>query len=172
MEQVHELVLHLPRYAELPALGLYLEQTTDYLNEQLAPLEDVRLTSAMVSNYVKHHLIERPVKKLYGQEQLADLAFIAVAKNVLPLADLRVAVQIQQNSRFSRAEAYDYFCQELEAAVQVVFAGQPTSFPNVRTDQQKMLHHLALAIVYKASVDRFFAATAELQDEEGENGVH
>src|SRR5690625_1147415 len=115
MEQAHELVLHLPRYTELPALGLYLEQTTDYLNEQLAPLEDVRLTSAMVSNYVKHHLIERPVKKLYGQEQLADLVFIAVAKNVLPLADLRVAVRIQQNSRFSRAEAYDYFCQELEA---------------------------------------------------------
>ena len=95
MEQARELVLQMPRYAELPTMGLYLEQVTAYLNERLAPLEDVRLTSAMVSNYVKHHLVERPVKKLYGQEQLADLACIAVAKNILPLADLRVAVQIQ-----------------------------------------------------------------------------
>lgn len=157
MEQADELVLRLPRYAELPTMGLYLEQVTDYLNDQLAPLEDVRLTSAMVSNYVKHHLIKRPVKKLYGQEQLADLAFIAVAKNILPLADLRIAVQIEQNSRFNRGAAYDYFCQELEAAVQAVFMGQVLSSPTVRTDQQRMLHHLALAIAYKASVDHFFA---------------
>ena len=162
MEQARELVLQMPRYAELPTMGLYLEQVTAYLNERLAPLEDVRLTSAMVSNYVKHHLVERPVKKLYGQEQLADLAFIAVAKNILPLADLWVAVQIQQNSRFNRSDAYDYFCQELEAAVQAAFTGQVLSSPTVRTDQQKMLHHLALAVAYKASVDRFFAATCDL----------
>ncbi|MDD6432928.1 MAG: DUF1836 domain-containing protein [Lactobacillaceae bacterium] len=162
MEQARELVLQMPRYAELPTMGLYLEQVTDYLNEQLSPLEDVRLTSAMVSNYVKHHLVDRPVKKLYGQEQLADLAFIAVAKNILPLADLRVAVRIQQNSRFNRIDAYDYFCQELEAAVQTAFTGQALPSPTVRTDQQKMLHHLALAIAYKASVDRFFATTCDL----------
>lgn len=116
----------------------------------------------MVSNYVKHHLVERPVKKLYGQEQLADLAFIAVAKNILPLADLRVAVRIQQNSRFNRIDAYDYFCQELEAAVQTAFTGQTLPSPTIRTDQQKMLHHLALAVAYKASVDRFFAAMCDL----------
>lgn len=60
MKQACEGPFRLPRYAELPTMGLYLEQVTAYLNTQLAPLEDVRLTSAMVSNYVKHHLITGP----------------------------------------------------------------------------------------------------------------
>lgn len=164
MKQASEQLLHLPRYAALPTMGLYLEQVVDYLNTQLAPLGDVRLTSAMVSNYVKHHLIARPVRKLYGQEQLADLVFIAVAKNILSLADLRVAIRVQQNSRFDRASAYDYFCQELEAAVQVAFTGQGSSSPAVRTAAQQMLHHLARAVAYKASVDHFFAATHAIQE--------
>lgn len=36
--------LHLPRYQELPQMGLYLEQTATYINEALAPLENVHLT--------------------------------------------------------------------------------------------------------------------------------
>ena len=164
MQQEGGQVLHLPRYTSLPTVGLYLEQVVDYLNNQLAPLGDVRLTSAMVSNYVKHHLIDRPVRKLYGREQLADLAFIAVAKNVLPLADLRVAIRIQQNSRFTRASAYDSFCQELESAVQAAFTGQSLAVPVVRTTAQQMLRQLALAVAYKASVDRFFATIHETQD--------
>lgn len=30
--------LHLPRYQELPQMGLYLEQTATYINEALGPL--------------------------------------------------------------------------------------------------------------------------------------
>ena len=41
---------HLPRYGELPAVGLYLEQVTSLINQLLAPLEDVTLTSSMISN--------------------------------------------------------------------------------------------------------------------------
>ena len=164
MKQENAGALHLPRYAALPTMGLYLEQVADYLNTQLTPLGDVRLTSAMVSNYVKHHLIARPTKKLYGRDQLADLVFIAVAKNVLPLADLRVAIRVQQNSRFDRASAHDYFCQELEAAVQVVAGGAISPAPHTQTAAQQMLHDLARAVAYKASVDRFFAATHASQD--------
>ena len=40
--------LHLPRYQELPQMGLYLEQTATYINEALAPLENVHLTSSMI----------------------------------------------------------------------------------------------------------------------------
>lgn len=164
MKQANAGTLHLPRYAALPTMGLYLEQVADYLTTQLAPLGDIRLTSAMVSNYVKHHLIARPTKKLYGRDQVADLFFIAVAKNILPLTDLRVAIRVQQNSRFDRASAHDYFCQELEAAVQAVAGGQAMSTPHDQTAAQRMLHDLARAVAYKASVDRFFAATHATQD--------
>jgi len=55
----------LPRYHELPTVGLYLEQTITYINDCLAPLGDITVTSSMISNYVKKGYIERPIKKQY-----------------------------------------------------------------------------------------------------------
>ena len=47
----------LPRYAQIPDVGLYLEQVVRYVNTHLAPLGEPELTSSMVSNYVKQGLI-------------------------------------------------------------------------------------------------------------------
>ena len=73
----------LPRYHEIPNVGLYLEQTTKYICECLAPLQENAITGTMISNYVKKGLIANPVKKLYNRDQIAYLIFIALAKNVL-----------------------------------------------------------------------------------------
>ena len=79
----------LPRYDEIPNVGLYLEQTAKYISEYLDCLGDFTLTRSMISNYVKKGLITNPVKKQYDREQIAYLIFIAVAKNVLSLDALR-----------------------------------------------------------------------------------
>ena len=42
----------LPRYTQIPDVGLYLEQVVRYVNAHLAPLGEPELTSSMVSNYV------------------------------------------------------------------------------------------------------------------------
>ena len=55
-------LFHLPRYAELSDVGLYLEQTTKYINQCLAPLGCVEITGSMISNYVKKGLVANPVK--------------------------------------------------------------------------------------------------------------
>ena len=70
---------HLPRFRDIPDVGLLLEQTMRLVDSYLDPLEDVHLTSSMISNYVKHDIIARPVKKMYGREQIADLVIIAIA---------------------------------------------------------------------------------------------
>ena len=44
---------HLPRYQEIPDVGLYLEQTAKYIDSYLSPLEDISITGSMISNYVK-----------------------------------------------------------------------------------------------------------------------
>lgn len=149
---------HLPRYAQLPGVGLYLDQVASYLNDCLRPLGDVKITSSMISNYVKHHLVARPTKKLYGREQVADLMFIAIAKNVLPLDDLRIAIKIQQNSSFDVGIAYNYFCAELENNVYYVFGlrDQLTAVGSAKTSQQRMLRSLITAVSYKAYLDRYF----------------
>ena len=63
----------LPRYNEIPNVGLYLEQATKYVCEYLAPLGEYNLTPSMISNYVKKGLIANPVKKQYSREQIAYL---------------------------------------------------------------------------------------------------
>lgn len=149
----------LPRYAELPAMGLYLEQTTKYVNDCLNALGDVKLTPSMVSNYVKHQIICRPEKKLYGPEQLADLIFIAVAKNVLQLSDLKMGIEIQQESSFDVATAYDYFCGELENVLRYVFGYQDTlaKVGTAKGEQKKMLRSLIMAVSYKVYLDNYFS---------------
>ena len=52
----------LPRYDELPTVGFFLEQTVEYINQVLEPLNGLQITSSMVRNYVKQGLISNPGK--------------------------------------------------------------------------------------------------------------
>lgn len=64
----------MPRYKEIPNVGLYLEQTVKYINECLAPIE-ISITPSMLSNYVKKGYIDRPDKKavLCRSNSICDL---------------------------------------------------------------------------------------------------
>ena len=74
--------IHLPRYHEIPTVGLYLEQVTRYVNGYLAELSCPILTPSMVSNYVKQRTIPGPVKKSYGPESIANLMYVALLKPI------------------------------------------------------------------------------------------
>ena len=110
----------LPRYAELPAMGLYLEQVAKYISDYLEPLAGVEITSSMISNYVKKGIVSNPVKKQYNREQIAGLIFVAVMKTVVAIDDIRLMLSIQR-STYPTQVAYDYFCMELENMLQYVF---------------------------------------------------
>jgi len=103
----------LPRYAEIPTVGLYLEQTIKYINGFLAPLGCLELTGSMVSNYVKKGLIPAPVKKQYFPEQISYLFFVAIAKNLMSMENIDLLISIQRSS-YTLPVAYDYMCMELE----------------------------------------------------------
>ena len=104
---------HLPRYQDIPDVGLYLEQTTKYISAYLNVLQPDCITSSMISNYVKKGLIDSPVKKQYSREQIAYLFFIAVAKNVLSLDALLGFIRLQQQT-YTLEKAYNYFASEFE----------------------------------------------------------
>ena len=103
----------LPRYNEIPTIGLYLEQTIKYINAHLAPLGCMELTGSMVSNYVKKGLIPAPVKKQYFPEQISYLFFVAVAKNLMSMEHIDLLMGVQRKS-YTLPVAYDYMCLELE----------------------------------------------------------
>lgn len=110
----------MPRYHEIPDVGLYLEQTSKYINSYLAPLGDMEITTSMISNYVKKGYISNPVKKQYYADQIAYLFFIAIAKNVLSMENIQKLFEMQRETHDTRV-AYDYFCSELENMLQFIF---------------------------------------------------
>lgn len=104
---------HLPRYKELPHVGLYLEQTVKYINHCLEPLGYVKITGSMVRNYVKQGLVANPREKHYDGDQIAYLICIAILKQVAPLEYLHRLFG-RQKETYTNQVAYDYFCNELE----------------------------------------------------------
>ena len=115
----------LPRYHEIPNVGLYLEQTAQYINDYLEAVLPGCITGSMISNYVKKGLIASPVKKQYSREQIAYLFFIAAAKNVLSLDALRNFIRLQQRT-YTVEKAYNYFVEEFENLLLFCFELRPT----------------------------------------------
>ncbi len=146
----------LPRYAQIPDVGLYLEQVVRYVNSHLAPLGEPELTSSMVSNYVKQGLIPAPIKKSYTAEHLARLLFIAVVKPVVALDGLRMMFSIQQDS-YTLQTAYDYFCDEFENMLGAAFGVAPAreGLGETQSDAKALLRNTILATVNKVYLDRY-----------------
>ena len=146
----------LPRYAQIPDVGLYLEQVVRYVNTHLAPLGEPELTSSMVSNYVKQSLIPAPIKKTYPSEHLARLLFIAVVKPVVPLEGLRLMFSIQEDS-YPLPIAYDYFCDEFENMLGAAFGIAPAreGLGETQSDAKDLLRNTISATVNKVYLDRF-----------------
>lgn len=150
---------NLPRYNDIPNVGLYLEQVVKYISEYLDPLESFSITASMVSNYVKKGLLENPVKKQYDREQIAHIFFIAVAKNVLSMEDIRLLFEMQRKT-YEPRRAYDYFCSEFENLLQYVFGlkEQPDNIGTDSNDTKTMLRNTIIAVAYKVYLDKYLSA--------------
>lgn len=110
----------LPKYEQLPDMGLYLEQVTAYLNSQLAPLGCIEITGSMIRNYVKKGLIANPVKKRYYADHIAHLFAICLLKYVMSLENIH-ALFVRQRQVYSIQVAYDYLGEEMENTLWVQF---------------------------------------------------
>ena len=151
----------LPRYDEIPNVGLYLEQTTKYIGEYLDPILEGALTTSMVSNYVKKRLIANPVKKQYSRDQIAYLFFIAVAKQVLSLDALTNFIRVQQNS-YDLRTAYDYLVAELENLLLYTFDVKDTieSVGEEDTTEKRLLYSCIVAVTQKIYLEKWLRAIA------------
>ena len=151
----------LPRYEEIPNVGLYLEQTAKYINEFLDPLPGSALTPSMISNYVKKRLIASPVRKQYSREQIAYLIFIALAKNILSLDALANMVHLQQRT-YDLPRAYEYFRQEFEGLLRFSFELTDTleTHGEDQTDEKHLFHTCIASLTQKLYLERCIQALA------------
>ncbi|MBR6697499.1 MAG: DUF1836 domain-containing protein [Lachnospiraceae bacterium] len=140
----------LPRYSKLTGASLFLEQTVELINSWLKPLGVIELTSSMVSNYVKQRIIPSPIKKQYGQEQLAYLFFVAIAKTVAPLEDIKMMIDMQKQT-YSVQEAYDYLCKELENVLQYIFGNKDCleEVGETNSELKELLRNMIITIAHK-----------------------
>ena len=151
----------LPRYNEIPNVGLYLEQTSKYIADCLENVQEAAITSSMISNYVKKGLISNPVKKLYNRDQIAHLMFIMLAKSVVSLDNLNLFIRLQERT-YPTEKAYNYLCDEFENLLQYVFGLKDTmeSVGNDSTDEKIMLRNTIITIAHKIYLDKYFEALA------------
>lgn len=151
----------LPRFTEIPNVGLYLEQTARYISEYLEPLGDYGLTPSMISNYVKKGLVTSPVKKLYDRDQIAYLFFIAVAKSVLSLDALTGFISLQKRT-YPLETAYDFFCRQMEGTLK--FTCELTDVAEMgdmeTTDEKRLLYACIVAVTQKIYLEKCLEAIA------------
>lgn len=146
----------LPSYDEIPGVGLFLEQTTRYIAEILAPLEGIVITGSMISNYVKKKLISSPVKKQYSREQIAYLIFIALAKSVTSLENIQHIITLQKEKYDSRT-AYEYFVREFSALLELAF-GIREAYEDSGSDSsaaKDLLRNTIIAVTYKVYLEKY-----------------
>lgn len=154
----------LPRYADIPHVGLYLDQTVQYVNGYFSAFAGVELTGSMVSNYVKKGLIPHPIKKKYTREQIASLIYVVVAKNVLSIENIEMLFKIQRE-HCSAEVAYNSFCAELEACLPYVFGlrnAVPPLDPNAG-DEKLLLRSTIISAANKMYLDCYFKVVRQEQ---------
>ena len=158
----------LPRYEEIPDVGLFLEQTAKYISENLSPLDDCSLTPSMISNYVKKDLLANPVKKRYYRDQIAYLFFIALAKSVLSLEEITWMIRLQRAS-YSPEVAYGYFCSELENVLFYVF-GLKQELDQVgseKTEEKTILRNTIIAVAHKIYLNKCLTVISSREKQNG-----
>lgn len=153
----------LPRYQEIPNVGLYLEQTCQYISEYLEPALPGCMTNSMISNYVKKGLITRPVRKQYSREQIAYLFFIAIAKNVLSLNALQNFIRLQERI-YTVEKAYNYFVEELENQLMYCFELKPTIDTvgeEELSNEKRLLYSCIASVTQKIYLEKCLEIIAE-----------
>ncbi|MBR2835189.1 MAG: DUF1836 domain-containing protein [Coriobacteriales bacterium] len=145
----------LPKYSEIPGVGLFLEQVSKYINEILSPLEEADLTGSMISNYVKKGIIDSPVKKQYSRDQIAYLIYITMAKNVISLDNIRTMIMLQKQECDTQT-AYHFFCDEFSEVLSAVFENREIPAKSSESELKQLSKNVSVTIAYKVYLDMSF----------------
>ncbi len=146
----------LPKYSELPEMGLYLEQMLAVVNGRLEPVLSEPVTGAMISNYVKTGAVPSPVSKKYRRVHLCYIVVTSLMKQVFSLQQISQFFEIQR-AHYPLDIAFNFFCEEFLNALKasVNFTGE--SLPSIeteRTEQTMLVRAIVLSVANKICVEK------------------
>lgn len=89
----------LPKWDELPQIGLYMDQVIELLLAYLnfLPADDERklvISANAINNYVRLKVMPAPIKRKYYREHIAYLIMICTLKQVLSLSDIKNIIPV------------------------------------------------------------------------------
>ena len=118
--------LRLARYADIPAIDLYMDQLLTYIDAQLRPLvapDEKLLTASMVNNYVKQGIIPAPKAKRYTANHVAMLTVICLMKRTFSMNDIHSLLRVSAATH-GIDHAYNFFCEAVEESLRQLFCGE------------------------------------------------
>lgn len=153
---------HLPRWDEIPNIDLYIDQVVSLLETYLSNYikgennkEDKIVTKTMINNYVKHKIINPPVNKKYNTEHIAYLFVICILKQVYSINDIAELIKLAIDT-VSPETAYNQFCDELEKAISLTFAGQEYTGREIMTKEKYILRNVVQSFANQLYVKRVY----------------
>jgi Domain of unknown function (DUF1836). len=145
-----------PRWEEFPNIDLYMDQVLTFLNKHLEDIfrlnNEKVLTGSMVNNYVKHGIVEKPVKKKYNRTHLAYLYVLCLFKKVYSMEEISSLMKMQ--IEISDIEnAYNTFCTEMEACIFNLFHDEKKYIDNNTDGAVKLLREVIQSVVSSLYVE-------------------
>jgi hypothetical protein len=145
---------NLPDYDRLPDIDLYMEQLLTYLERESNVLarhsEDKQITSSMINNYVKAHIVPAPKAKKYNREQLSLLGEVVYLKQILSLPEIKQILDVEYKESNYREE-YNKYLDLNQDAFKSSIDETLKSLKNCKENDDKDLTDLALKLAAKAN---------------------
>jgi hypothetical protein len=145
---------NLPDYDRLPDIDLYMEQLLTYRDRESNVLarhsEDKQITSSMINNYVKAHIVPAPKAKKYNREQLSLLGEVVYLKQILSLPEIKQILDVEYKESNYREE-YNKYLDLNQDAFKSSIDETLKSLKNCKENDDKDLTDLALKLAAKAN---------------------
>ena len=111
----------------------------------------------MLNNYVKQKVVSPPVGRRYTENHLAYLIVVCLFKQVYSLTEICQMINVQVDL-YPTQEAYDFFCVELEKALQYVFSNRESLHPNSATTitfETEVLRSAVMSVAHKLFIQNY-----------------
>ena len=147
--------VNFPECEQIPSEGIYKEELLMYIIKILEPLfvdDENFLTSSIVNNYVKLSYIDKPIKKRYYRESIAQLIVIIIFKQIITIEEISKGIEIEI-STFGVKEVYENFVKIFHK-VRDSIVEKPNDNPiaidfKVEDHHEKVLYYLSISLFSK-----------------------
>lgn len=144
----------LPRWNELPEIGLYMDQILSLMSKYIRIFShggEAGLTPSMINNYVKLGIIPPPVKKKYSRVHISHLLIICAMKPILPIQVIGAMIDHLLKSR-TEEELLDFFSEQYEQTFHRLVDILHKSIDSMTDDDSSVGKMLTMTVIQAAAV--------------------